>query len=34
MDTLEVLALVLVIFAALACIDNHQNKKIAILYRK
>ena len=27
MDILEVLTLVLVIFAALAYIDNHQNKK-------
>lgn len=27
MDTLEVLTLVLVIFAALAYIDNHQDKK-------
>ena len=27
MNTLEVLTLVLVIFSALAYIDNHQNKK-------
>ncbi len=32
MDTLEVLTLVPVIFAALAYIDNHQDKKTAILY--
>ena len=32
MDTLEVLTLVPVIFAALAYIDNHQHKKTAILY--
>ncbi len=27
MNTLEVLTLVLVIFTATACIDNHQNRK-------
>ena len=32
MDTLEVLTLVPVIIAALAYIDNHQDKKTAILY--
>lgn len=33
MNTMEVLTLLLVIFAALAYIDNHNDKKINILYR-